>query len=423
MQEFLDGLNLKSFDIGYAIERIGELVRNPYSNITAALLLFAAVVIVVLLIAISIIAVVSRPSKRKAADDEEEMLLLLALLADEEQAEAPVAAAAPAPAPSRGSAKRRPPRRKLHWATTLLLVVACVVAVIAAVGITSASPTVCLACHDTNPHAAVVKSGGIDPHKSVGCARCHEPSGWLGGVTIEVPGRAAHIINGLATDPKPSMYGRVVSSACERCHGDIKRTTTLDEERGIRMAHLQPLEARAQCTDCHTLATGVITNVTVGMAPCLRCHNGTDQPTDCAVCHTKDVSAASRSRTNPAKMTGRVLVPTPDCGACHDQAAQCDPCHGGIRMPHSKLFTAYGHARQGTEDLWNTGGKKCARCHTAQRRPCTRCHAFFPGHPKEWRELHGNGGSGPSCDGCHGERAYQVGRDFCKLCHGEPVAQ
>ncbi len=408
--------------LDYFREQLVNVLRHPNANLRAAFVLAAIVVVIILLLTALIVLLVNRFSRKDDRRDDEELELYMAILAlsggeSSEEGESGESDAVPEPAP-RPVVVLPPeePRNKLLWWGGSLLVA---IVVVLAVGITSASSAVCMACHEANPHIQVVESGGTDPHLDTACVRCHEGSGLLGNVTIEVPERLLHVALGYATQKRLAPYGYVMSSGCLNCHRSVLSRVTEDEDRGIRMAHEHPAEAGAKCLDCHDSSLGVITTLTTGMTPCLRCHDGRNQSTACDLCHTKDTSAAGRSRTNPATMVGRSLVPTPDCGACHKQETQCDPCHGGQRMPHTELFMWWGHARQGVEDIWYTNGAKCGRCHTPERRPCTKCHAFFPGHPvRYFAQGHTKAASGDACDGCHGQRAYVAGRDFCELCHG-----
>lgn len=409
-----------------AWEALWTLLRDPYSNITASILLLAAVVVFVLLVAVTLIAIVA-PRRRHVSYDEDELRALLEILqSEDDEAETGETVEGWDAQPVRPAAPPAQRAQGLPWWAWALSIAGGLLLVSIAIGWTTSEPQVCKACHDSSAHAEAVKAGGTDPHASVSCVRCHESSGLIGSLTIEVPGRLGHMLAAASQDTSGTntSYGDVMSSSCRRCHESVLTKTVEDAGRGVRTSHREPVAAGASCTDCHTLSTGVVSSVTVGMSPCLRCHDGKKESADCAVCHTKDIGAASRSRQNPAKMTGKQLVKTPDCGGCHDQATQCDPCHGGVRMPHSELFMAYGHARQGVEDLWNNNGKTCGRCHTAKRRPCTQCHSTMPGHPTTpWKSLHGASGSAKSCDNCHARRAVIKGRDFCGLCHGEVVTQ
>jgi len=421
MQQFLDSLQLTG-----VWDEIVNLVRHPNSNLLAASLLLLAVVIFVLLVASIVVAIIS-PSRRRQEIDPEELAYYLSILeATDAEDEGEAVAEEPVERPAPAVIAVEPERRPLLQRALLFLasVVGITVLLALAVGATTSSSAACLGCHETTPHSEVVDAGGVDPHESTACVGCHEGSGVVGMVTVETGDRLVHYFNGLRQEPEPDGYGAVVSSACYRCHNAVRTAITEDEVRGVKMSHREPLEAGAECDDCHANGSGVVSKVANGMAPCLRCHDGESARTECTTCHTKDVSAATRSRKSVASMNGRVLIPTPDCGGCHVQETQCDPCHGGVRMPHSETFRWWGHAREGVKDVWFNDGEKCSRCHTEQRRPCTECHSNMPGHPvTPWVTIHGSGGSGQACDSCHGRRAYVTGRDFCELCHGEVITQ
>jgi hypothetical protein len=404
---------LERFDADYAWEQIVTTVRFPNANLTATLMLLAIVVIAVSLIALILVLTVNRPAQKRREREQAELGYYLALL---NAHDAGIAIAA-SPELIRRQAGGY---RFLYWSGGVILVG---LILLIAVGASSSASEVCVACHEVTPHSEAVGAGGFDPHVSVDCVRCHEASGPVGFVTLEVPQRIVHIVKGVRTDFIQPPYGSVTNSACLRCHEPVTTAITEDTVRGIRMSHEEPLDAGATCSNCHTLETGVVSRLTAGMTPCLRCHDGQNQPTTCSLCHTKDVSEATRAK-NQASLKGRELVPVPDCGGCHDEAKSCDPCHGGQRMPHSELFMWWGHAREGVKDIWFNSGERCGRCHTAERRPCTQCHAFFPGHPTEfWASSHGNTENTGGCDSCHNLTAYTYGRDLCSLCHGEQVTQ
>ncbi len=407
--------SLWTLDLSRAWQQVIALIENPYSNIIQSLLLLAVVVLAVLIVVLTIAAVVAGPgSARREARELDEIRALQYYLAALEAEEAGGGYVAP-PHEERTLPAAETASYRLAWLATIVVVL---VLLGVAVGLTTSSPAVCAACHRATTHAKAVKAGVADPHLAVTCVACHESSGWLGSITIEVPERFSHYLNGLNQRPGPSQYGDVASSACSRCHSRIQQSTTVDVTSGVRVAHKQPLVAGARCLDCHTSATGVVSSLTVGMTPCLRCHDGKKASAECALCHTKAASAATRATA--AGLQGRQLIDTPNCGACHNMAKTCDPCHGGVRMPHSALWRWWGHARKGVEDIWFNGGRACGRCHTADRMPCTKCHAFLPtaSHGISWRIEHKRTVAG-ACDACHGRMAYVAGRSFCGLCHGK----
>ena len=414
---------LQAIDFSDTWGEILRLVRNPYENITAALLLLGVVVIFVLIIASTVIVIVQSRTVRQRRARERERLSELAelqyLLAVLDQSEAPeqeaVAVAPPTPPPPVEDARDR--RRR--WLLGSAWVLGALMLTALAIGASTSSDAVCAACHVSTPHAVGAKTQ-TDPHGDTSCVRCHEGSGVIGSLTIEVPQRMQHFLNGAKEKPQADHYGIVASSACNKCHS-VESGTTEDEARGVRVSHKEPLEAGAGCLDCHTAANGIVSTITSGMTPCLRCHDGKIASAECGLCHKKDVSYAAASHVRQEELAGRKIISTPDCGLCHEEKQECDPCHGGVRMPHTQEFKAYGHARKGVEDIWYNSGQACQRCHTPERRPCTQCHGMaFPAHPpKEWPTLH-VADDKTSCEGCHASLAYVPGRDFCALCHQKP---
>jgi hypothetical protein len=411
---------LVSVDFNFLWGEILRLVRDPYSNIAAALLLLALVVTVLVVASIVIAIAMGWASQPRRSDELEELQHLLSVLeAEEGEGDPGAAKASETPHPTRRTLRER--LRGYPWLAALGIAAATIAVIGIAVGVTTSSSSVCGACHISTSHTDGARAGTPDPHATTSCVRCHESSGLLGSATIEVPQRLAHFLHGVTKTPGPDQYGFVASSACDGCHASVGVVTTVDEARGIRMAHKHPLRAGAQCLDCHSAGTGVVSTFTVGMVPCLRCHDGKQQPAKCTLCHMKDVTYATRSHSDPAELTGRKLIEIPDCGLCHNMKQECDPCHGGVRMPHTQLFKAYGHAREGAIDIWFNNGTACKTCHTAFRLPCTRCHAFFPGHPvNAWPKMHGVKTNSASCGGCHNKLAFVPERDFCMLCHQKP---
>jgi len=406
---------IQTVNVAALREELLVLLRDPLSNIVAALILLGMAVILLILVVGGITAIaLRRSSKRRNSRELAELQHLLAVL-EADDSEGAVSDFTPAPQLTLQERIRDYP-----WLPAVAMTSGFLLLLWVSLGVSTASTAVCAGCHDATPHSNAVRAGVPDAHAQVGCVRCHESGGWLGAVSTEVPVRLVHFVNGMKRQPNERAYGAVVSAPCYRCHRSIARETTLDEERGVKMAHQHPLDAGAECRDCHTSGNGVVSSTTVGMTPCLRCHDGKIESADCDYCHTKDVGYATRATTGPGQMSGRELIETPDCGGCHNQEKSCDPCHGGVRMPHTELFKWWGHAREGVKDVWFNDGKACGTCHTASRRPCTKCHTFLPGHPTDiFKTSHQVQGTG-ACDSCHNGKAYVAGRDLCALCHSKP---
>jgi hypothetical protein len=190
-----------------------------------------------------------------------------------------------------------------------------------------------------------------------------------------------------------------------------------NETRGLRVSHKEPLAAAATCIDCHTLKAGMVGFHNAGMDPCLRCHDGEQASAECATCHDESAAAARAHTTSFAAEQISEL----SCGGCHDEATECDGCHGGVRLPHSIEFKTYAHARAGAVNFWYEGGKTCGKCHTATRRPCQQCHGDMlgKGHGGEpWLATGHETATAQACDTCHRQFAYSATRDFCEdVCH------
>jgi len=297
-------------------------------------------------------------------------------------------------------------------------VVVCVVLVSAwaVTGYTTSNPALCKDCHwPASAHAKALK--GADMHANVKCVSCHESGGTVGRYFAGVPARLIHFAASRSAVPRQGEYGRITVSACSSCHKAALKGVVINEARGIKVSHREPMAASAVCIDCHALRAGVLGVHNAGMAPCVRCHDAEHASAECTTCHDENTSLAIRART---ASFADVQIPDVSCGACHNEEKECDWCHG-MRLPHSTEFKMYAHARAGAVDFWYNGGKACSRCHTASRRPCQKCHG------KDFGHAHGAGATtlarghqespAQGCS-CHQEFAYTTNRDFCEdLCH------
>lgn len=405
------------------IKSIPDLLRDPSANPLQSGILLGIFVTFVLIILVSIVLMAMRPpvdDEEFHESDEEYFDAEEDVEGDEDavegaeedvdgDAEADLAIT-PTTAPARSGS-----RLTVASIALLTLVVVWVVA-----GISTSTSAVCSSCHADTPHAA---AGPKDPHASVSCVDCHEGGGSVARVTVNVATRLQHFI--LApSDPKHARgYGKpVASDGCLSCHHDQISGTFNNRTQGVLVSHKEPLAAGAQCVDCHVLASGAVSARTVGMAPCLRCHNGKTAKAGCAVCHTGDPALAIRSTVTSS--TASVLVPNPQCGSCHTDMTKCDACHG-VRMPHSVEFQKYGHARPAALEIWTTGSaKSCSKCHYPGHNGCVApaCHLMaFPAHPSPtWRTMHTLSpwsGSATACS-CHTWNSWDHnGMTYCEICH------
>lgn len=370
---------------------IVDIFRDPSANPTAVALLIAGITLVAGLV----------------------IVLVLLLLPSEEEEEVVERSVVAAPPPEQQAVDSGTRTGRLASTTGVGFVIFVLVWI--AGGFTTSHPEVCRSCHVETVHTAAAE---YDPHVGVGCVRCHEPGGLLRAYTLEVPARAYHQISGMIDPESVRGYGKpVVSSGCSTCHAEQIESTITNERRGFMVSHVEPLEAGAECVDCHTLNAGTVSSYTVGMSSCLRCHNGRDAEDGCDSCHLGDVGLAARPREPVAALAPRNLIETPDCGGCHNEAISCDPCHGGVRMPHTPTFMASGHAREAVEDIWDNDGQACGRCHYEGRRSCDTCHGSMPGHPLSWKEGHQSASPEGCSQTCHQRMPGAASRNFCELCH------
>lgn len=376
------------------------LLTDPTSNLSAALILYGIIgILVLILLVLAILFLMTGPE-----DEYEEVVA----------ADGTTIETRPVAAPRRKQkVVREWTLRSFALSSGVFLGVTLAVWLLA--GYTTSTAVVCEGCHVDTPHVSAEED--LDPHVNRACVTCHEPGGVTGRYFTGVPARLVHFADGLAERSMQDQYGRVTSSACNSCHASDIEDPTLNEERALRMSHIEPLEASARCTDCHTLRAGIVATYNAGMNPCLRCHDSRTASSECSTCHDANAAASARARTTDF---ASVQIPEVSCGGCHDEKKECDPCHG-TRMPHSKVFMASSHARAGAVNFWYEDGKTCAACHTPARRPCTRCHqpmlgqAHGPGLAEGHRQSTQSG-----CDSCHQRFAPSNTRDFClDVCHSE----
>ncbi len=382
--------------------QLWSLFTDPTSNLVGALTLYG--IIGVLLLILLVIAIMFLMD-----DTDEEDAVQYSAEDDVIREPAPEPAAPVAVEPKRRAKPLNP------WVSAgLILLVGALVLVVT--GYSTAAEAVCVSCHVNSIHAQAPE--GSDPHEQVDCVSCHEPGGFVGRYAGDVAHRLMHYVDGSFENVAVSDdYGRVTQGACMNCHETRIARVLKNPKRGLVMSHAEPLLASVKCLECHRPEAGVVAGHNAGMNPCLRCHDARIASSECDTCHDRAASAAARSAITTA--FAKVQVPEVRCGGCHDEKRECDTCHG-TRMPHTKTFMVYAHARAGAVDFWFNEGKGCAKCHTATRRPCQKCHGALlgKGHSRdEWRG-HQFTKDVNQCNTCHQQWAYAPGRDFClDVCH------
>ncbi len=397
------------------------LLLNPTFNLNAALILYAVIVVFLLLVlVVGILGLTRQSAPRPGSQPPVEHDAEFARLAPGESFPGHDGLAAPVPkrrAPQSRRVRRRssamtPAARRISGAIGIILLLAAW----SVAGYTTSRPSLCKDCHwPTAQHASAVK--GSDRHADVACVSCHERGGLVGRYVTGLPARLLHFADANADKPRYE-YGSLTTAACSRCHRVKREGVVIDQARGLKMSHREPLEASAACIDCHALRSGIVGTHNAGMGPCLRCHDSAAESAACALCHDTKVASAARARTSSFT---KEQIADVSCGGCHDEEQQCDPCHG-LRMPHSKEYKLYAHSRAGVISFWYDNGATCAKCHTAARRSCGKCHSTLlgsaHGEGRSWLATGHQNADVDACDTCHKNQAYTATRDFCKeLCH------
>lgn len=409
---FDDLFDLLSTDFGDVWQRAVEVFFDPASDLQLAILVYAIVSLVVIIALVAVMLFLS------AADDEE---VVETAPTDDEYFvldDEPVAEGEPQVVPVQPSASRT---RNLALNAVLGVVAAGLVWF--ALGAATTQQATCTGCHTETPHNVTVPDTtwlAGDAHEQLGCVDCHESASAVGRYGLATVSRTAHVLTGFGL-MSSGEYGWTSSQSCLNCHGAVASTTIENEVRAIRVSHAEPIAAGAACIDCHGLVDGVVSREIGGMTRCVVCHDGETAESECGYCHTQDVSVAASQPSPPRADTAKRIIETPDCGGCHNLEATCDPCHGGVRLPHSPEFVAGGHARPAVRDYWYGSGTTCQQCHTATRRPCGTCHqGQFWSHGKSWAANHRQANpNNNNCDACHGQTVgKRTDRNFCiDVCH------
>ena len=390
--------DLRALKLDLVFGQLWVLLTNPTSNLQAALVLYGIIGLLVLIMLVAGIVIIM------ALPDDEEV-----------QAAPPVSGSlAPVVAGTSAAALQEPPGQpRSPWVVSAVVAVL-FVAVWVLAGYTTSNDAVCSACHVETAHSKAAR--GQDPHVSTGCVSCHEPGGILGRYVTSVPSRVLHFVDGATAWSSQAGYGHVASSTCSNCHSRDIAGITVDKVTGVRMSHKEPLAASATCLDCHVLVEGVVSAQTVGMSTCLRCHNAVTASSACSTCHDKKTAAAARARR---MLVAQAQIEDVRCGPeCHNEPKECNWCHGGVPLPHTKAFMRGAHAREGAINFWFNGGQTCGRCHTVERRTCFKCHtSLLPNaHPVSMASDHQRAAP-ETCNSCHISWANPGGRNFCGMCH------
>lgn len=398
-----------------------SLVKEPGQNPSLALLVLAAASLLMLLIVLALLLVLT--PRRRAVKKVRRYRIDPRLLDPVNQGmfarmlAAPEAPEASTPALAHAQAsKRRADYDRFVLAVSGPFVVAGLI-VLAFVGTYFATSTNAFcagACHGAQK---TVREAHILRHAR--CVQCHERPG-VTGVAANVSSRLRMAVGALGGAESGSATAD--SGACIRCHGAV-RTQTTTSERGIRVSHKEFLAEGEPCVSCHQGLGHVKVAYQRGMSTCIVCHDGKKASQKCTTCHVTDptqTAFASDEPTSQPKGSGRYIYPTVqaanrECGNCHDLPKNCDPCHAGVRMPHSDEYKRHGHAMAAAFERKAV----CWRCHEPSY--CNNCHTGIErtgvsGHLDDWKSRHKGMPANAGC-ACHVSRPAVPKRPFCQACH------
>lgn len=383
---------------------VEQAFLHPADQPEMAALLYAMVAVAFALLVVFAL-MLATPSKRK--------VVKVRRYVGEVQGGAPPAPSDTSP-PADAPVPEAAPRRS--WLTgpaaNVIVVTLAVAGVIGTYGATSLDAYCGETCHSTAV-AGRVHDGAMS------CRDCHEAP-LVTGAVANVVSRTRMAI-GYASGSSPASEAVVASSACVRCHDDILDDTVITS-RGLAVAHEHFTASGTPCTRCHARIGHAKSNTTVSMSDCVVCHDTRTASAECETCHRQDpvASAFRDDRTGKVSGTGAVVYPVARaanrrCTTCHDMEERCDPCHGGIRMPHTRGFIEGEHAVAAAYDRKLT----CFKCHDPV--DCGQCHGGFnptsgqSTHGAAWKSEHKTSRWNAGCV-CHDKKSARTA-PICFRCH------
>lgn len=312
---------------------------------------------------------------------------------------------------------RRPATASRVWKRirTALIVVLGVIAIAVVFDLGTASPRLCVSCHEMESRA---HSWGQSAHGTVACVKCHQtPTAWY-----ELPQRlvdrgrllgrdvSAHRA-GTYDDPvetRASGVAPIQDSVCLQCHDPNRKATS-----GYRILinHAEHAKRNGSCVSCHVRTAHP--EKTRGraltlMAQCFTCHGKADKPeasAKCGACHPSGYELLPASHKAERWEKGRHgTIAQEDvnlCGMCHEKRL-CDDCHG-IQMPHPAKWA---EGRAGHGPAAKSRLATCVRCHNQKPDMCTMCH-----HTK-YNPVMG------TWIAQHNVKVKEDGAAYCMECHG-----
>ncbi len=334
---------------------------------------------------------------------------------------------------------RRP--RYIMWTGVIVLAAAAFITV--AIGATSTYWFCSEVCHKVQDDTII--SYDRSSHSKISCMACHMPvhaapvtflihkAHALGELYLTAANRFELPLN---PGSRLALYQNYMGSEqCTQCHNLATRIVT--PSPGIIIDHDVHEEAEIHCTVCHNRVAHredfelTLTCPTTGEPN--QPHDDFMEMTACYRCHTLTGESVSG------------IVATGDCMACHTPDFELVPANHleegfyqeyGESSGHAELamedYEAYTEARKDLEEprlddpmykqLLNlpepaTVGY-CSTCHI-ERVFCDGCHGLEMPHPENFAKEHAEDGrTRPEvCEPCH---AQVKDSDFCNDCHHDP---
>ncbi|MRS13082.1 MAG: hypothetical protein EG823_08440 [Actinobacteria bacterium] len=317
------------------------------------------------------------------------------------------------------------PRSLPPWARVALFTVGGILLLGAAFDVGTASPRVCLACHEMELRA---HSWSESAHTVVACVKCHqEPTEWY-----EVPQRVASRARLLSRDVSahfsgdfadpvdaPAANGKPISDAvCLQCHDPNRKATS-----GFRILinHAEHAKRNGSCVSCHVRTAHPL--ATRGeplslMGKCYTCHGQPDYPeatAECEACHPSGYELLPPSHAVKTWARGHGDASEQDqrlCTMCHQQEV-CNGCHG-LPMPHPAEWAAGVNGTDGHAAVAKEQPETCDSCHDGGPDLCTMCHhTSFDPMKGLWIEQHATEVESEGkqyCERCHASA-------YCSFCH------
>lgn len=326
------------------------------------------------------------------------------------------------PAPENPKQRGANPRKR-KIALLVGVGVLAVVLVVLLVATSTGQPIVCGRCHEMGEAFA---SWEHSVHKDVDCEDCHISPGIRAMVAAKFS--SEEVVEQHASRPGDSsvIAVNVPDANCAKCHGDVPDDL---ESKTARITHARHVDRGIDCVFCHQGAGHEPSREALSpeMSVCNECHNGTQAPNRCGLCHVKEVPQPAPASHVELTKEELQMMPHPEgfrnahgdlareelarCQSCHQNRA-CESCHTN-RIPES-------HARQDFRKSHAaevaSAGDTCMDCHT--QKFCLVCHSQSPpaSHDRNFTKTHGklSMAEGARCNLCHKQ-------EMCSACHNLPM--